>query len=568
MTYKKTILLIVLAALAVMSGAALWADEPSKVAIVPFKINADKDLSFLQDGIVDMLSSRLSWDNKVIVIQQEATEQALKSVGGSMNEKSARTLGAGLGADYVLFGSLTIFGESVSMDAKMIDVQELKPPVSIFNQGQGMDAVIPKVNAFASDINEKVFGRTSTTVQPKRKAAPVPAAKAQPSPNIYAHPEKLLGQPGATQRSGGTTTSGLNPNFVVVQGSQEAATYWKSRNIDKYLKSMAIGDVDGDGQQETVLIGQTVLFIYRKAEGRFIKVKEIEGNASNHYITVEVADVNENGIAEIFVNNMHSARDTLESFVLEWNGADFVSIVEKENWYYRVLDLPGRGPIVVGQKRGVRNAFLPGIHELAWLEGRYQSVSKLGVPRDLNVFWFTTGDIMNNGDESILMFDERDYLRIVGASGSKEWKSSEKYGGSLNFIDTAPDEYTTHKDEDRDRIYVGQRIFLKDLNRDGKLEVLVAKNQGATSRVFKRLRHYSSCEIVNLSWDGIGLGVNWKTRKIQSYVSDFAVADFDNDGEDEMVAVAVMKKGASLLLNAKSAIISYDLASPEAEQES
>jgi hypothetical protein len=331
---------------------------------------------------------------------------------------------------------------------------------------------------------------------------------------------------------------------------------------------MAIGDVDGDGQQETVLIGQTDIFIYRKAEGRFLKVKEMAGNASNHYITVDVADVNENGIAEIFVNNMHSARDTLESFVLEWNGADFVPLVEKENWYYRVLDLPGRGPIVVGQKRGVRNAFLPGIHELAWLEGRYQSVSKLGVPRDLNVFWFTTGDVMNNGDESILMFDELDYLRILGASGTKEWKSDEKYGGSLNFIDTAPDEYTTDKDEDRERIYVGQRIFLKDTNRDGKLEVLVAKNQGTASRVFKRLRHYSSCEIVNLSWDGIGLGVNWRTRKIQSYVSDFAIADFDNDGEDEMVVVAVMKKGASLLLNAKSAIISYDLASPEAAQES
>jgi TolB-like protein len=566
MTYKKTIALIVLTALTVLGGPGLWADEPSKVAIVPFKVNADKDLSFLRDGIVDMLSSRLSWDNKVVVIQQEATEQALKSAKGPLNDKAARELGAGLGADYVLFGSLTIFGESVSMDAKMIDVQGLKPPVTIFNQSQGMDAVIPKVNAFASDINEKVFGRT--TVRPRAKAAPVPVAKAQPSPNIYAHPEKLLGQPAAAQRSGGAVTSGLNPDFVVAHGGQEASTYWKSRNVDKYLKSMAIGDVDGDGQQETVLIGQTDIFIYRKAEGRFLKVKEMAGNASNHYITVDVADVNENGIAEIFVNNMHSARDTLESFVLEWNGADFVPLVEKENWYYRVLDLPGRGPIVVGQKRGVRNAFLPGIHELAWLEGRYQSVSKLGVPRDLNVFWFTTGDVMNNGDESILMFDELDYLRILGASGTKEWKSDEKYGGSLNFIDTAPDEYTTDKDEDRERIYVGQRIFLKDTNRDGKLEVLVAKNQGTASRVFKRLRHYSSCEIVNLSWDGIGLGVNWRTRKIQSYVSDFAIADFDNDGEDEMVVVAVMKKGASLLLNAKSAIISYDLASPEAAQES
>ena len=566
MTYRKAIALVALTAFAVLGGTGLWADEPSRVAIVPFKINADKDLSFLRDGIVDMLSSRLSWDNKVIVIQQEATEHALKSAGSTMNDKTARELGVELGADYVLFGSLTVFGESVSIDAKMIDVQGLKPPVTIFNQGQGMDALIPKVNIFASDINEKVFGRAPA--RPRAKAGPTPAPKEQPSTDIYAHPEKLLGQPGAVQSTGGVVTSELNPDFVVVGGSQQAATYWKSRNFDKYMKSMAIGDVDGDGQQETVLIGQTDILIYRKAQDRFTKVKEIAGIASNHYITVDVADVNENGIAEIFVNNLHAARDTLESFVMEWNGTDFVPIVEKENWYYRVLDLQGRGAVLVGQKRGVRQAFLPGIHELAWLEGRYQSVSRLGVPRDLNVFFFTTGDVMNNGNESILMFDEFDYLRVLGKSGNQEWKSDEKYGGSLNYIDVAPDEYTTDKDEDRDRVYLGQRIYLKDLNGDGKLEVLVAKNQGPTSRVFKRLRHYSSCEIVNLSWDGIGLGVNWRTRKIQSYISDFAVADFDNDGKDEMVAVAVMKKGASLLLKAKSAIISYDLATQSAAEES
>ena len=41
------------------------AAKPLQVAIVPFKVNAEKDLSFLRDGIVDMLSSRLSLEDKV-----------------------------------------------------------------------------------------------------------------------------------------------------------------------------------------------------------------------------------------------------------------------------------------------------------------------------------------------------------------------------------------------------------------------------------------------------------------------------------------------------------------------
>jgi hypothetical protein len=69
-----------------------------------------------------------------------------------------------------------------------------------------------------------------------------------------------------------------------------------------------------------------------------------------------------------------------------------------------------------------------------------------------------------------------------------------------------------------------------------------------------------------LSWDGLGLALNWKTRKIHGYVSDFAIADFDNDGEEEIVAAVVMSKGASFVVKPKSAIISYDLTIPEAQE--
>ena len=44
--------------------------KPLQVAIVPFKVNAEKDLSFLKDGIVDMLSSRLFWEDKVNIINR------------------------------------------------------------------------------------------------------------------------------------------------------------------------------------------------------------------------------------------------------------------------------------------------------------------------------------------------------------------------------------------------------------------------------------------------------------------------------------------------------------------
>ena len=551
MRSKKIISLLTIAVLASLCAWSVWADQPSRVAIIPFKINSDRDLSFLRDGIIDMLATRLSWQDKVVVIEREATESAASKIAGPINEKAARQVGATLTADYVLFGSLTIFAQSVSIDAKMIDVHGVKPAVSIFNQSHGMDTVIPKVNVFATNINEKIFGR----ILPVPQEIPRQVTRPLASRDIYAHPEKLLGGADAEQ----IQTSSLNPDFVIAPGRKETAGFWKSRNFEDNIKAMAIGDVDEDGKQEVVFVSQNHIFVYRSVQGRFIKVKEIAGEPSENFINVDVADINGNGKAEIFVSNLNTTRDALDSFVLEWRTGDFTTISKNNNWYYRVLELPMRGAVLFGQKRGISDPFLPGIHELAWRNGEYESVDILKMPREVNVFAFTMGDVMNDGKEMILMFNEDDYLQILTKSGSKEWKSDEYYGGSVNYLDIKP----ASGDSESDRLFLAQRIFIKDLDRDGKKEVIVIKNRAGASRLFKRFRRYTSGEIVSLSWDGLGLALNWKTRKIHGYVSDFFIADFDNDGQEELVAAVVISKGASFLSKAKSAIISYNLAIPK-----
>ena len=119
-----------------------------RVAVIPFKINAEKDMTFLKDGVFDMLSSRLSSGENVEIVGREEIEEVVKTVEGILNEGKAREVGAKLEADYVLFGSLTIFGESVSIDSKMVDVAGNKKTIAFFNQSRGLGEVIPKINNF------------------------------------------------------------------------------------------------------------------------------------------------------------------------------------------------------------------------------------------------------------------------------------------------------------------------------------------------------------------------------------------------------------------------------------
>jgi len=85
-------------------------------------------------------------------------------------------IGEQLGADYILFGSLTHFGESVSLDAAMVDVTGDKPALTFFEQSNSMGDVIPLVNTFAGDINRKVFNRSIANELYARQVPEGPAA--------------------------------------------------------------------------------------------------------------------------------------------------------------------------------------------------------------------------------------------------------------------------------------------------------------------------------------------------------------------------------------------------------
>ncbi|MEJ2101086.1 MAG: hypothetical protein P8X68_14080 [Desulfobacterales bacterium] len=534
--------LLVFAILAFNFSSA--AAEPKRVALLPFKINAEKDLSYLRDGIFDMLTTRLTKAGQVEVLGRKTVEEAIETVSGdaAVTEDAARKIGASLNADFVLYGSLTIFGDSVSLDAKMIDLSGQKPTLTFFDQSQTMGEVIPRIDGIAAEINQKVFG-SKPVAPPPQPAKPVEKKPAE-TPSIYAHPEKLLkeGTLGTGEKEGGSSA------FIMTRSAGESADFWKSGNFDVQIQGIALGDVDGDGATETIIISTQEVMIFRTQGGRLLKLKEIAGERQQRFIWVDVADVKQDGRAEIFVSCLNLNTGNLESFVLEWNGKDFEMIAERQKWYFRVLQMPGRGPVLLGQKMGVEDLFFPGIYELTWSSGAYESAERLSLPKSITLFEFSQGDVMNNGNEELVAMERNDRLRILTKSGKKEWESDERYGGSENYI----------RESANQRIFLPQRIFITDLNQNGKTEVTVIKNYSFTGLALKNYRSFTSGQFVSLSWDGFGLSENWHTNKISGYFADSAIGDIDNDGEPELVA-AVISRREGLIEKARSALIVYEL---------
>jgi TolB-like protein len=537
---------LLVAALAASASAA----QPARVLILPFSIHADKDLAYLKKGVADMLASRLTLKDKLVIISRADASLIGAEIPEPVDAAAAAVLGARSRSDYVLFGSLTVFGNSVSTDARFFDVHQQQAVLNFSEVGDTQGEIISHINLLAARIKAEVFGRKTPASRPPAQQS---TAKPESDSVSRTHPEKLLDKEAGIKFDDSDDTS---------SSTEINATLWKTRTFKTEIKGFAIGDVDGDKNNEAVFISSRKIYIYRHANRRFIKIAEIQQEALNTLIGVDVADINENEIAEIFVTSL-TDKNHLNSFVLEWNGTEFKNLAKDEKWFYRVIRVTTGGPpILLGQKGGFEQLFSGRIYELRWDGVRYISQDKLRLPDWVNIYGFTYGDVLNSGRNSALAINKNSTLSILDQEGQEEWTSADSYGGSSIYL-LSPAEMKAAKKEGRltdptalGGIYLEQRIFVSDLDQDKKNEVIVVKNHDVSRGLFRRFRKFINGHFEGLIWDNVGLRRKWKTRKFTGYISDYDISDFDNDGTNELV-FAVMAQSDNPIADPKSYIVAW-----------
>jgi TolB-like protein len=528
-------------------GTGSWA-APASVAIIPFNIYSDKDLGFLKNGLFDMLTSRLYQEGKVAVTGREATEKALTAYPGELNESQARNLGAGLKADYVLYGSLTVLGESVSIDLKMLNLADPGPPQTFFAQAETLDKVIPRVNELASQLNETYFG-----VRPAAAVAAQPAPESSERPSSYAHPEKQL-EAELLGETGGEID--IYPG-ADEEGSFRQVGFKKIHRLKENIVGISTGDVDGEAGAEVVLISSQKVHLFRVVQERLVKVAEFEGDRFQRFFSVDVVDVKKDGRGEIFVSAMDTGNGTIKSVVLEWSGTGVAPCANLVPWYFRAIDHSLEGKVLLGQKRSINELFLPGVYRMQWDGREYVGQDRMALPSELTLFGFAMGSVLESREEVVAALDGSDRIRLFSAGGQLEWKSDESYGGSENILPLPGQGSPSQKESDK-HFYLPQRILLADTGETPGSGLLVVKNEGMTGRMFKNYRRYTRGWIEALTWDGLGMTPVWRTRRISGYISDFYSDDLDGNGSKEVLAVVVTNRGMDFL-QADSSIIVISL---------
>ncbi|MCX5845749.1 MAG: FG-GAP-like repeat-containing protein [Deltaproteobacteria bacterium] len=541
-------------------SGSLEAKGEKTVAVLPFTVHSAENIDYVRQGIWDMLSSRITVIEKIEVLSKEIVIQAMKEKEGKdLALADVYSLGKKMNVDFVVFGSITKIGNSMSIDGKLIDIAANKSTVTIFTQTQGMDEVILKINDFARNIDNHILGMVPSTFT-SASAPPQAAASQQQTPQNVRESEMIAGMKTSKR---GTFTSIINPDFINAARPLDRKGFWMSQKFPIEFTGMDIGDVTGDGLNKVVIIDSHNVMVYQKKDSDFNLIYKIPGRSHEKYIAVDVADINKNGIKEIIVTSL--VRNTVESFVLEYKDGKFVKIASKLPWFLRIIDTAS-GPLLLGQRRGFDKPFSNPIYEIVWEDGQYKAGKKMKIPEGLSVYGLTIDNLGTSGGEKIIALDDYDYLNLYeqtdkplarlqtfGGNDERIWKSDDVYGGSNTAVENtdlkidAEDKYT----------YINLRILTFDTNKDGKKEVIIVKNLSSTARLFKNIKLFTSSEVYNLEWDGLGLVENWKTRKINGYVADYQFKDIDNDGQNEIVLALILSTGASV--SDKSVIVSYKM---------
>ncbi len=506
MKTKTTVLLFVLVILSsfLFVQGPLFGDEAlKKIAVLPFSMNTDRDLTFLQTGIMDMLNSRLAWKGKVQVIEKGTVRKEVAAVPAPLNKEKALKIGKALGADYVIMGSLTVFGDSVSIDAKILDVAKSNELVTAFDQSKGMDGVIPTVNQFAEDINAKIMGK-----EVHRADYP---------------PQRERKETGA----------------IISVGEEAGGAVQKASFVQRFkleIRGLDVGDVDGDGKAELVLIDKDTVYIYKWQKNRLFQFKAIKGSWSPDYVYVSVADLDGNGRAEIYVSNLTATNAS--TVVIEWDGGKFKEIVGRESWLVRVVDLPGRGKTLVGQRRSAEGNYIGDVYILARKGNGFVATEQVKLPRHGNVFNFVQNDLVGKGGIYTTLLDPWEHLLVFNQTGERLWRSDDYFGGSLTYM-VYMDPDVNRMADTGVRVFIPSPIYLFDFNGDGKQEIVVCQNYSKVARIFGDFRWFGSGKVHFMDWDGTSLVSRWTTQKLSGTVVGYKVADLDNDGLLELVVASV-----------------------------
>jgi len=543
---KGVVWCILVCVIMLVSASGLSARE-MRVLIFDFDTHAAEDVQHLRSGVSALLPSRIAAPKSIVVIDASSVYQLLPRGVQHLTVQDKLATAKKLSADYVLSGSITKIGSVISIDATLLDVRTGKPCLPLTVQCDGLNAVIPELSRFAQAVKEKIMQEAN----PQLEEADLPVSHRETTVTSSVDEERLQvpedvspdeppAQPVRRQRRHAAPKP-TKPAFVMPKPFFSSEPVFTYDIPGKSLLGLAAGDVNGDGSRELLVAGQDEIHIFKVDGKTLTPCGTLSAGTDEHIVQVDVADMNHNGIDEIYVSSYEG--HYANSFVLEYTQGEYRRLATGQKLFFRVYTPADDNATLLGQEASLANPFAGTLFHFEWRDGKPLSRDEFLMPGGAGIYSFAEGYLDEQGDKVYFVFSKGflgfDYrFSMLSGTGKTLWRDTMNLGGTPNYFIQS-----LYSDEIQQQQFVPLRIIADEFGSRGRLGVIVGRNSKAGSGIIKKLMSYNQSEVLCLVWNGADFVVNWTTGVMQGYTADYYLTDFDQDGKRELSVLTVASTG-------------------------
>jgi hypothetical protein len=554
MSFKRLSALFLLC-LALAVPALALAQGARTYAVLPFKVNSDK-FQYLSKGAQSPVSNRLTWLGYFEPVSADKIARA--GTRFPTGPADAQSIMGAIGTDYLVAGNLDFQDNDKQINITM-NVYDRTGKNWNKSVRVPLEGLLPALERLSGDVRTEVFKRPGEAAKAAERTEAAKAAA--PKSSTPRNANFVSGEGGDAESSPGGPV--MNPQFRY-EGGAETPGRWQSQSLRYASSNMAVGDFVGDKKNRVIVASTNSIHAYEYFQNTLKPIGEYLLGMRIKVLRVSIHDVNRDGKAEILVSGVDDPEGNSEprTFVLSFNNGKFENFMPVQKTFLSVVRIPPTfQPTLLGQGKGSHSPFdESGVSEMIYQNGEIQPVRRLRLPRIANLFNFTY--LPDANGYKIVVLNEYNYLKVFTSDLDPQFSQEDGYNSSNNYVyvdDTLPGMGSNHDLATAELYYVPIRMIPVSFDSSSKYELLANKDISVAAQIFKKFRRFSQGEVHSLFWDGVGMSLAWKTRRIKGTVVDIALEDLKNEGKKQLVVCINTYSGAIGASNEKTLIVTYDL---------
>ncbi len=201
------------------------------------------------------------------------------------------------------------------------------------------------------------------------------------------------------------------------------------------------------------------------------------------------------------------------------------------------------------------------IRKLVLSGDKLKEDGELKLPSGVGIYGLADFKALAQDPEGIMYLTSSGSLKIYDREEDKykkKWSSSEKYGGSSNWIHQKVRNYFNEVEESKTYINIDPIAWMDG---EGRSEVIVAKNDNFLKNVIGTMPIVKNCFFTKLKWEELGLRELWTTRKIDGYIADYQRVQLPWEASPKLLSLIWIREPGfgGAMGKFKSALAVYDL---------